>query len=612
MKKLLSIIIALAMMLSLAACGSSTPAPEDTGGEQQNEQQGGTHQNGELTQTEKEKLVSTVLNLSAFGKDSEDNPYKWLVLDVDTENKKALLIMDGYIDTMYMFADDEVHTWENSQIREYLNFQPNMDVMFTAEEQEFILETAVANPANPKTGVSSGKDTTDRLFLLSTEEMEKYFENPQDRVVYDAEGSPVGQYLRTAGGEESYFAMIIQDNSGEIDYNGSHGYSGAYAIRPAMWVDVSGADLSVQPNAKPSQSSETDVQLGTLQIFDKSAITALRIEGEHADGLSDREAATTGIYSIFEHDEWVEFYPVGDAEEIDIYYLAHDEKADYSKVEAEWVYENGVFFTRLYNQKNESFPDGYWGATYLDRDMKTGYFDLVFTSGGKIVAVMTIQVFEEDGLQNYTDAELIALNDGTAAAETVKEQAATEKEQPKADGGMDLAGFMGTKTGKFYSQFTDEKMYMKYETVMDGMTMTVISATKGNKVYSESIVDGVSSGVTIMDGEKMYVIDHASKMIITMALDTDAMTIANTIVEESDVDMGDLVKGTKEIDGKKYDTEEWLVEGESAVMCFDGNDLKYMISTIDGMEMVIKVVEFSNKVDDKLFELPSGYTQFAM
>jgi len=368
----------------------------------------------------------------------------------------------------------------------------------------------------------------------------------------------------------------------------------------------------VQPNAKPSQSSETDVQLGTLQIFDKSAITALRIEGENSGVLNDRQPATTGICSVFEHDEWVQFYPVGDAEEIDIYYLAHNEKADYSKVEAEWVYENGIFFTRLYNQKNESFPDGYWGATYVDRDMKTGYFDLVFTSGGKIVAVMTIQVFEEDGLQNYTDAELIALNDGTATAETVKEQAATEKEQPKAEGGMDLAGFMGTKTGKFYSQFTDEKMYMKYETVMDGMTMTVISATKGDKVYSESIVDGVSSGVTIMDGEKMYVIDHASKMIITMALNTDAMTIANTIVEESDVDMGDLVKGTKEIDGKKYDTEEWLVEGESAVMCFDGNDLKYMISTIDGMEMVIKVVEISNKVDDKLFELPNGYTQFGM
>ena len=121
------IIIALAMMLSLAACGSSTPAPEDTGGEQQNEQQGGTQQTGQLTQSEKEKLVSQVINLSGFGRDIRENPYKWLVLDVDTENSKALLIMDGYIDTMYMFADDEVHTWENSQVREYLTTHQHLD-----------------------------------------------------------------------------------------------------------------------------------------------------------------------------------------------------------------------------------------------------------------------------------------------------------------------------------------------------------------------------------------------------------------------------------------------------------------------------------------------------
>ena len=818
MKKLLSIIIALAMMLSLAACGSSTPAPEDTGGEQQNEQQGGTHQNGELTQTEKEKLVSTVLNLSAFGKDSEDNPYKWLVLDVDTENKKALLIMDGYIDTMYMFADDEVHTWENSQIREYLNFQPNMDVMFTAEEQEFILETAVSNPANPKTGVSSGKDTTDRLFLLSAQEMEKYFENPEDRVVYDAEGNPVGQYLRTAGGEESYFAMIIQDNSGEIDYNGSYGYSGAYAIRPAMWVDVSDAQV-------PAQSPETDkphpqnVQLGTLQIFDKSAITALRIEGENSGVLNDRQLATTGIYSIFEHDEWIQFYPVGDAEEIDIYYLAHDEKADYSKVEAEWVYENGVFFTRLYNQKNESFPDGYWGATYVDRDMKTGYFDLVFTSGGKIVAVMTIQVFEEDGLQNYTDAELIALNDGKVAETSQGNQPQTDKEKlvstvlnlsafgkdsegnpykwqvldvddenekallvtkdivalmafaegtetwedslvrqwlnndfineaftdeeaaiilstditiaPNAEygtsggnsttdkvfllseaevnsyfidgearrsnyngqledwwtitsgedetsiiivisegtiltdgymkrqeegvrpamwvdiSGADLedvqntpapenkpeenkptptpekedkpnnppasvSGFVTTKTGKFYSVFTSGAIKMDYELVIDGQLTRMVTATKGDKAYMENYLNGEATGCSIIDGKDMYVIEHSSKLIIKMALKNDLMTVASKVITENDVDMTQLEKGSREIDGKKYDTESWVMDGDKVTMCFDGNKLAYIISDPGTGEAVIKILDYSADVDDSLFNIPSGYTVLDM
>ncbi len=446
MKKLLSIIIALAMMLSLVACGGSEPsAPESSGGQpQQSEQQGGQPQAGqpETQPQDSTSLVSKVINLSAFGRDSENNPYKWTVLDVDTENSKALLLMDGYIDTMYMFTDDEIHTWENCQVREHLNFQPNMDVMFTAEEQKLILLTDVENPANPETGVSSGKDTKDKLFLLSVQEMEKYFENLEDRVIYDVDGNPVAQYLRTAGGQENYFAIIKPDNSGEIDYYGSYGYTEALAIRPAMWVDISGS----------------------------------------AEEISQPQA----------------------------------------------------------------------------------------------------------------------------------DQPETQPEPEKDDGGIDLAGFIGTKTGKFYSQFADGKMYMKYETVVEGMAMTVISAIKGDKVYSESIIDGVSSGTTIMDGEKMYIIDHASKMVITMALGENAMTIANTIVEEGDVDMGDLVKGTKEIDGKKYDTEEWIVDGVSNVMCFDGNDLKYIISEDSGMEMVIKVVEISNKVDDKLFEIPSGYTEFAM
>ena len=631
MKKLLALLLTFAMVLSMVACSTSgeTSQGDNSAPDSRQTQQGGTQQTGQLTQSEKEKLVSQVINLSGFGRDNRENPYKWLVLDVDTENKKALLIMDGYIDTMYMFADDEVHTWENSQVREYLNFQPNMDVMFTAEEQEFILETAVANPANPKTGVSSGNDTTDRLFLLSTEEMEKYFENPQDRVVYDAEGSPVGQYLRTAGGEESYFAMIIQDSSGEIDYNGSYGYSGAYAVRPAMWVDVSGADLSVQPNAKPSQSSETDVQLGTLQIFDKSAITALRIEGENSGVLNDRQPATTGICSVFEHDEWIQFYPVGDAEEIDIYYLAHDEKADYSKVETELVYKNGVFFTRLYNQKNESFPDGYWGATYVDRDMKTGYFDLVFTSGGKIVAVMTIQVFEEGELSSLTWEERVQLNDGTASVNPQPTPARTPEATPKADKPqpsptaktadekentpqVSVSDFVGTKTGKFYSVFTSGAIKMDYELVIDGQLTRMVTATKGDKAYMENYLNGEATGCSIIDGKVMYVIEHSSKLIIKMALQNDLMTVASKVITENDVDMTQLEKGSREIDGKKYDTESWVMDGDKVTMCFDGNKLAYIISDPGTGEAVIKILDYSADVDDSLFNIPSGYTVLDM
>ena len=187
-----------------------------------------------------------------------------------------------------------------------------------------------------------------------------------------------------------------------------------------------------------------------------------------------------------------------------------------------------------------------------------------------------------------------------------------EDAQSPDDGDADLSGYLGTKTGKFYSQFADGRMYMEYEMEMEGQTMTMISATDGEKTYSESKIDGVSMGVSIIDGEDMYTIDHASKMVIKMSLGADAQTIAGAVIEESDVDMGDYKTGTREIDGKTYDTEEWIVEGASSIMCFDGDDLAYMIGAFEGEEVVMKIIQVSHDVDDSLFEIPDDYTLMEM
>ncbi len=209
-----------------------------------------------------------------------------------------------------------------------------------------------------------------------------------------------------------------------------------------------------------------------------------------------------------------------------------------------------------------------------------------------------------------------AADDGGDAAQQQEQSntpAPDEGEDAAPDsGGVDLSGYLGTKTGKFYSRFADGKMYMEYEMEMEGMVMTMISATNGDMTYSETQMDGVSMGVSIMDGEYMYTIDHASKMIIKMSLGATAQTIAGTVLEESDVDMGDLKTGTREIDGKTYDTEEWVVEGAAAIMCFDGDDLAYMIGAMEGMEVTMKVVEISDKVDESLFEIPADYTVMEM
>ena len=142
--------------------------------------------------------------------------------------------------------------------------------------------------------------------------------------------------------------------------------------------------------------------------------------------------------------------------------------------------------------------------------------------------------------------------------------------------------------------------------------MTVISASNGDRTYSETKMDGASLGVNIMVGEDMYTIDHASKMVIKMSLQANAQTIASAVLEESDVDMGGFQTGTREIDGKTYDTEELIVEGASAIYCFDGDDLAYIISSFEGQEAVMKIVEATDKVDDSLFEIPEGYTMMEL
>ncbi len=176
----------------------------------------------------------------------------------------------------------------------------------------------------------------------------------------------------------------------------------------------------------------------------------------------------------------------------------------------------------------------------------------------------------------------------------------------------ELNGWLATKTGKFYSQFTGGRMYMEYETEQEGMTMTVISATSGDKTYSETQMDGQSMGVSIIDGEDMYVIDHASKMIMKMSLQASGQEMMDTMLEEEDVDPANLVTGTREIDGKSYDTEEWVVGDGKSILCFDGDQLAYMIGEYEGIEMVIKVIKVSDQVDDSLFTLPEDYQMMSM
>ena len=176
----------------------------------------------------------------------------------------------------------------------------------------------------------------------------------------------------------------------------------------------------------------------------------------------------------------------------------------------------------------------------------------------------------------------------------------------------ELSPWLKTKTGQFYSQFVDGKMYMKYETEYDGVVMQIVSATKGDSTYSETFIDGKSAGTSLMLGQDVYAIDHEGKIIVKMSMETSGQEMMDVIINEEDIDPVNVMNGTYEIDGKTYETEEWIMEDGKTILCFDSDALAYMVGIYGEEEMILKVLEVSNKVDERLFELPSDYEVMEM
>lgn len=96
----------------------------------------------------------------------------WYVLDEDGD--KIMLISKYALDYKKFNDTDEAITWETSDLRKWLN-DDFYNEAFDKDEQQFIYETKVENPDNHWTGVEGGNDTIDKVYLLSFDEICKYF-----------------------------------------------------------------------------------------------------------------------------------------------------------------------------------------------------------------------------------------------------------------------------------------------------------------------------------------------------------------------------------------------------------------------------------------------------
>lgn len=126
--------------------------------------------------------VGDIVQMGTYEQDGNpetDDPICWDVLDKDGD--AMLLISHDVIDYQRFSDSYNCVIWEDSQIRTWLNEEFYTDA-FDKETQARIKESVLENPsiAGYVTGADesiweSRGDTTDRIFLLSQKEIEKYY-----------------------------------------------------------------------------------------------------------------------------------------------------------------------------------------------------------------------------------------------------------------------------------------------------------------------------------------------------------------------------------------------------------------------------------------------------
>lgn len=197
--------------------------------------------------------------------------YQWRVLEVKTD--KILVLSEYVLNVSSQYHSSLVQvTWEVSDTRKYLN--GDFYNSFSSSDQLKIVESLISTPNDSWYGTPGGNDTTDKIFLLSREEVVKYFgdsgkfANPDKndgrypwldkglplwwmndkfdsvRKAYDTNGNAVNWWLRSPGSfsvdDEPIISVSSIGDDGTIGYFPVAMSNPEYpiGIRPALWLNL--------------------------------------------------------------------------------------------------------------------------------------------------------------------------------------------------------------------------------------------------------------------------------------------------------------------------------------------------------------------------------------
>ena len=181
-----------------------------------------------------------------FGKYEQDGDLsndkesiEWIVLDVK-DNKILVISQYALADKKYQEGDGP-STWEASSLRAWLN-STFIEDAFSEKERGKILDSSVPADPNPDYETDPGSNTTDKVFILSIQELEQYLSSDEERICIAAKGSKVVNFdgkcfwWARNPGHSQLFAVLVGSDGKFSEY----GYFAIdkHAVRPAMWIEI--------------------------------------------------------------------------------------------------------------------------------------------------------------------------------------------------------------------------------------------------------------------------------------------------------------------------------------------------------------------------------------
>ena len=215
----------------------------------------------------KQSDVGDVIYYGSYEQDNKETngpeEIEWIVLE--KEENKVFVTSKYALDNLYYYSFFDTkngeYGWADCYLREWLN-DDFINRAFTKEQIDLISSCKIENKSYKFENFelsqkgTSYQDTTDKIFLLSREEVEKHF-IPEELALkptsyartytdyrWPREYHNCYWYLRDTNEGAKRTGLLAEYSYGQVSngysYTSSFNNIPSYFVRPAMWIDVSG------------------------------------------------------------------------------------------------------------------------------------------------------------------------------------------------------------------------------------------------------------------------------------------------------------------------------------------------------------------------------------